>query len=37
MTHREVAYMAEVVRFAAEAIALEKADRRGCLSLLELD
>jgi len=30
MTRREVADMAEVGRFAAEAIALEKADRRGC-------
>jgi len=37
MTRREVADMAEVGRFAAEAVALEKSDRRGCLSLLELE
>jgi len=37
MTRREVADMAEVGRFAAEATALEKADRRGHLSLLELE
>jgi len=37
MTRREVADMAEVGRFAAEATAMEKADRRGCLSLLELE
>jgi len=37
MTRREVADMAEVGRFAAQAVAQEKSDRRGCLSLLELE
>jgi len=37
MTRREVEDMAEVGRFAAQAVAQEKSDRRGCLSLLELE